>query len=84
MTSWALLHFTEVGLYLQIGPIESKQVYAEGMVESNYDKTSVWLDFFGMVSIYSRRTLIHQTDVLRAFSGILTALYGTRTSFSMP
>jgi hypothetical protein len=84
MTFWALLHFTEFGLYLEIGPFGKKRLFSEGPAADANDSVSADIEIIDMFCSYSERTLTYPVDVLRAFSGILTTLYGQRASFGMP
>jgi hypothetical protein len=77
-----LLHFTEFGLYCQTGSGTRKEHYAEGpMSGASYITYSTLMH---MIGEYMIRSLTYPEDILRAFTGILTALYGNSTSFGMP
>ena len=64
IASKALLHFTEYGLFLEVGSTETKMQYAEGPVPGK-SKT----DFVKISSSYSKDVSTLSKDTLRAMSG---------------
>jgi hypothetical protein len=82
LASRRLLFFTDSGLFLKTGIGRGSKVWGEGGVERgkfHFDDPGL-----RMIESFTKRELTCSTDVLRAISGILQAVYADRTSFGMP
>jgi hypothetical protein len=82
LASKRLLFFTEYGVFSKGGLGGESKTFAEGAaVESYFGEEEKGLR---MIEAFSEKELTYATDILRASSGILQAIYGPRTSFGMP
>jgi hypothetical protein len=82
VASQALLYFTDSRIHLEIGTGDRRSQYTEGEASSRF---VIWyITRMLVIQEYTRRTLRYSEDILRAITGILTAVYGTRMSFGIP
>jgi len=85
LASSTLLFFTDFGIYnhKRLAGAEGIETNTEGL---SRDKPRFERDdsVGNRIMMYSSRTLTYRSDILRAFSGILYAAYGDRTSFGVP
>ncbi|KAH6639191.1 heterokaryon incompatibility protein-domain-containing protein [Boeremia exigua] len=92
LTSSRLLFFTQRGLYLsrrQPNSIKNEvmkvEEFAEAAIVPGRDPASTTgLRLVDLLSSYTKKSFTHSTDILRAITGILNAIYGERTSYGMP
>ncbi|CAO2657931.1 Nn.00g071910.m01.CDS01 [Neocucurbitaria sp. VM-36] len=83
LASSTLLIFTDYGLFLETNGVDgTREIHAEGPARSSYSDAGH--DYLTKLERYSRKTLTYPADILRAFSGIVFAMYGNRASFGMP
>jgi hypothetical protein len=84
MSSSALLLFTKDGIHFQRRVGERWRTHSEGPMSRHTRSINEPLSVRDMIRQYTKRTLTYPNDVLRAFSGILHAKHGERTSFGIP
>jgi hypothetical protein len=82
LASKRLLFFGEYGLFVKTGFGLGSKTYAEGAAQrTHFRDEKVGLE---LVEVIGEKELTHSSDILRASSGILHAVYGNRMSFGMP
>jgi hypothetical protein len=81
IASKVLLFFTDYGVYLK-NDRKSGNIRSEGFSwRSDFVNKELDLE---LIEEYTKKNLTHDSDILRASSGILRALYGHRSSYGMP
>jgi hypothetical protein len=82
LASKRLLFFGEHGHFVKSRLGMKSRTYTEGAAGSaHFFDEEVGLQ---LVEVIGKKELTHPSDILRASSGILQAVYGTRISFGMP
>jgi hypothetical protein len=84
MASSALMFFTNDGIHFQRRVGDRWRTYSEGPASPFSVPIDTGSSTTDMIEAYTKRTLTWSTDILRAFSGILHAKHGERTSFGIP
>jgi hypothetical protein len=85
IASKRLLFFTDHGVYLK-NDRRSGKILSEGFSwGSSWGSHSANKELdFALIEEYTHKELTYESDILRASSGILRAMYGNRTSYGMP
>lgn len=83
MFSANLVFFTDYGVFYDRAKASSR-VLAEP--PNSHDRSAFsWItDFFGSVEAYSERTLSYETDIEKAFSGVLRSYFGEDYAYGSP
>ena len=78
-----LVFFTDDGIYVEQKSRDQKYIFSE-LSNAEPDSEPRGIEtFLTKIQEYTERTLTYPSDILRAFSGILEATYGDRTSFGL-
>lgn len=84
-SSLSMLYFTDFGVYYRSRrsdlPVDVEKREGPAQVSATLTKDECFLDRIGT---YTKRSLTHPSDILRAFSGMLYEMYRQNTTYGMP